>query len=813
MLRESVRSAPLRLCGLTSEMKFSETWLREWVDPALGVDELCEQLTMAGLEVDKVEPAAPPLAGVVVGRILEVEPHPQADRLNLCLVDAGEKQPRRIVCGAPNAAAGLTAPVALPGAVLPNGVEIAESRIRGEVSHGMLCASTELGLGEESGGLMPLDSEAVPGTPLTEYLALDDHVIEIDLTPNRGDCLSLRGIAREVGVYNRCPVSEPDTAPVAAVTGERPSIVIEAPELCAVYAGRVIDDIDPAARTPDWLRERLRRGGIRAISPVVDVTNYVMLELGQPMHAFDRDKLRGGIRVRESEAGEKIDLLDASEVTLEAGTLVIADDSGPIAIAGVMGGAATAVTGDTRHVVLESACFTPRAVAGQGRRYKLHSDSLHRFERGVDPGIQAAAIERATALIGDIAGGRPGPAVTETGEPLWGERGITLRHERVERLLGSPVSADEIEDILRRLGLAVTAEGEGAWRVEPPSYRFDLELEADLIEEVARIHGYQNLPSRPRRIAARLRAEPEARRPLDYLREVLRQRGYDEAITYSFVEPALQDALTPEAAAIDLDNPIAAQYARMRSTLWSGLLPAFRHNLRRQQPRIRLFESGLRFERDDGAELGARQIPTLAGLAFGSAGPEHWDGGRRPVDFHDVKGDVEALLHGCGGEIAFEGSRHPALHPGRSARIRVGGQACGWLGELHPKIKKIFDISSLPIVFELDLEVIRETPVPRFEPLSEYPSIRRDLALAVPEELPVNALLTAIRDAGEPLLLSTRVFDVFRGGDLETGFKSIALGLIFQDKTSTLTDAAVDSAVTRLLAILGEGYGARIRGQ
>lgn len=794
-------------------MRFSEKWLREWVDPPVGIDELCEQLTMAGLEVDEVEPAAPALENVVVGRILEVAPHPKADRLTLCTVDTGEKNPRRIVCGAPNAAAGLTAPVAPPGTTLPNGVEIAESNIRGEVSQGMLCAPAELGLGDDRGGLMELDPDAAPGTSLANHLALDDTVIELDLTPNRGDCLSVRGIAREVGVYYRREVAGPAPEPVAAECDEQPSIAIEAPELCPVYAGHTLVDLDPAARTPDWLRERLRRGGIRAISPVVDVTNYVMLELGQPMHAFDRDRLRGGIRVRESEAGERIELIDGGDVTLAGGTLVIADDRGPIAIAGVMGGAATAVDGDTRHVVLESACFTPQAVAGQGRRYKIHTDSLHRFERGVDPEIQTAAVERATALIRAIAGGRPGPVVTAMGTPPGGEREIVLRHARVERLLGSHVPADEIEDILQRLGLTVAAEGEGAWRVRPPSYRFDLELEADLIEEVARLHGYDRLPGRPRRIAASPGADSEARRPVESLREVLRQRGYDEAITYSFVDPVLQEALDPEAEAIDLDNPIAAQYAQMRTTLWSSLLPAFRYNLHRQQRRIRLFELGLRFERDADAELGVRQTPTLAGLVFGPAVPEHWDAEQRPTDFHDVKGDVEALLDGAAGEAVFEPGRHPALHPGRGARIHVDGRPCGWLGQLHPKINKILEVKELPFVFELDSEVLRRASIPRFEAPSEYPSIRRDLAVVVPEELPAGELLAAIREADEPHLLSAHVFDVFRGGDLETGFKSIAFGLIFQDKTSTLTDDAVDSAVTRLTAILGERWGARIRGQ
>lgn len=796
-------------------MRFSEKWLREWVDPPVGTDELCEQLTMAGLEVDAVEPAGPALERVVVGRIREVAPHPDADRLTICQVDVGEDAPRRIVCGAPNAAAGLVAPVALPGAVLPGGAEIAEGEIRGEVSQGMLCGASELDLGDDDSGLMTLDPDAEPGTPLARHLDLDDTIVEIDLTPNRGDCLSVRGIAREVGVRNRRDVAAASTGAVHADIEDRPEVRIEAEMACPVYAGRIITDVDPAAGTPDWMRERLRRGGIRPISPVVDVTNYVMLELGQPMHAFDRSRLRGAIRVREAAAGERIELLDGQEVTLDAGTLVIADDSGPIAIAGVMGGAATAVGEDTREIVLESACFSPLAVAGQGRRYKIHTDSLHRFERGVDPHGQVAAIERATALIRAIAGGRAGHVAVAHGCPLWEDREIRLRHEHVERLLGCHIPGEDISEILARLDMRVLSEDVGSWLVHPPSHRFDLALEADLIEEVARVYGYERLPSRPRRIAANLRPVPETRRSHDALQEILRQRGYDEAITYSFVDPELQAALDPDAAdaAIDLNNPIAAQYAQMRTTLWSGLLPAWRQNLRRQQPRVRLFELGLRFARDADAELGIRQTLTLAGLAAGPAADEHWDADRRPLDFFDVKGDIEALLANVDGVVTFEAARHPALHPGRSARIAVSGRPCGWLGHLHPRFQKIFDIKALPYVFELDSEVLEAVPVPRFEPLSEYPSVRRDLALTVPEGVPAGDLVATVLATDVPRLQSAHVFDVFRGGDLETGFKSVALGLIFQDKTSTLTDQGVDSDVTRLTAALQERCGARVRGQ
>ncbi|MEQ8798854.1 MAG: phenylalanine--tRNA ligase subunit beta [Salinisphaeraceae bacterium] len=791
-------------------MKFNEQWLRSWVNPAVDTEELCQQLTMAGLEVDDTAPAGPALNNVVVGRIQAVSPHPDADKLSVCQVETGAAEPATIVCGAPNAAAGLVVPVALPGAALPNGLAVEAAEIRGVASAGMLCSAAELGLSDDAAGLMALDADAVIGTPLADHLALNDTVIDIDLTPNRGDCLSLRGIAREVGVWNRLPVTEPDIAEVAAGTDDTRPAVIDAEADCRVYAGRVIKGIDVAARTPDWMRERLRRAGIRPIFPVVDVTNYVLLELGQPMHAFDQQTLQGEVRVRRAANGETLTLLDDQDVTLDDRTLVIADADGPVAMAGVMGGARTAVGEGTVDVFLESACFTPSAVAGTGRRYKLHTDSLHRFERGVDPMLAPQALQRATALIQQIAGGQVGP-VTLAGDARSNPASVTLRADRLARLLGTAVPDAEITDILERLGMQVEAGSEpGVWQVTPPSHRYDIALEADLIEEVARIHGYDHLPAEPRPVHAPITTQPESRRSVSRIRDVLCQRGYDEAISYSFVDRQLQDALGAGQGAIDLDNPIAAQHAQMRTTLWSSLLPCWQHNRRRQQHRVRLFEIGLRFERGDDEDI--RQISTLAGLIDGPAEPEHWDGGTRAIDFFDVKGDIEALFGGRAEQLEWTPDQPAGLHPGRSATIRLDGKPVGHLGQLHPSLSKGLESKNLPYVFELDYEAIQQARVPRFESVGEYPEVRRDLALMVPDQQAVGGLLATIRQLDQPWLTAIRVFDVFRGGDLETGFKSVALGLIFQDKTSTLSREGVDEAVNRITETLNHDCGAQVRG-
>ena len=795
-------------------MKISEQWLREWVDTSASIDDLAQQLTMAGLEVDDMLDGGPLLDGVVVGRILECKPHPEADRLKLCRVDAGEAAPLAIVCGAPNARAGLVVPVARVGATLPNGLTIEAAEIRGQASAGMLCSASELGLSTDASGLWPLSDDAEPGTPVADYLGLPDRILDIDLTPNRGDCLSVRGVAREVAVAEDVALKTPDVAPVTATIETRPVVRIEAPERCVAYAARAIEDTSAGASTPVWMAERLRRSGIRRISLPVDIGNYVMLEFGQPMHAFDADKLDGAIHVRLATADERIVTLDGEEVTLSADTLVIADETGPVAIAGMIGGERTAVDANTRNLVFESACFTPAAVAGQGRRYKIHTDSLHRFERGVDPALHRLALERATQLLVTHGGGGAGPLSVAEGTPVWSEqRRIALDGAHVERLLGQPIEPAWIEKALTALGIEIQASGENRWTAMPPSWRYDLEIEADLIEEVARVYGYDRLQSGDPGVALPPVPADGGFDPAGHVAPALQARGYSEAITYSFVEAGLHAELTGGEPAVVLDNPISDQLAEMRRTLWASLLPSWHHNARRQQSSIRLYERGLRFIPNEQAENGIGQYDTLAGLASGLADDTHWDRAGRALDFFDVKGDVEALFAGTAGRLAFEAATHPALHPGRTARILLDGTAVGWMGQLSPAFSKRYKNIALPYVFEVDYEAVRKAPVIRFEALSEQPTVRRDLALVVAEAVPVAALVDAIESVDSPELRSIQVFDVFRGEGLETGFKSVALGLIFQDKASTLTDDRVEKIIDRVLAVLRERCDARIRGE
>ncbi|MES1946265.1 phenylalanyl-tRNA ligase subunit beta [Salinisphaera sp. C84B14] len=795
-------------------MKISEQWLREWVATSASIDALAQQLTMAGLEVDDLLDGGPALDGVVVGRIVDCEPHPEADRLKLCRVDVGEQSPLSIVCGAPNASAGLVVPVARVGATLPNGLTIEAAEIRGQASAGMLCSASELGLSADASGLWPLSADARPGMALSDYLGLPDRILDIDLTPNRGDCLSVRGVAREVAVAQGVAMQEPTVTPVSATVETQPVVYIDAPERCAAYAARAIEGTSAAAPTPVWMAERLRRCGIRRISLPVDIGNYVMLEFGQPMHAFDADKLDGAIRVRLAVDGERIVTLDGEEVALAAGTLVIADDAGPVAIAGMIGGERTAVDDDTRNVVFESACFTPAAVAGQGRRYKIHTDSLHRFERGVDPELHPVALERATELLTTHGGGRAGPVSVADGAPVWPQqRHIALDGAHVERLLGQPIAPEWIEKSLTALGIDVETAGAKRWMARPPSWRYDLEIEADLIEEVARVYGYDQLQSSDPGVALPPVPADGGYDPAGHVAPALQARGYSEAITYSFVEPGLHADLTGGEPAVLLDNPISDQLAQMRRTLWASLLPSWHHNARRQQSSIRLYERGLRFIPDEDAENGIAQHDTLAGLASGLAEDTHWDRPARAIDFFDVKGDVEALFAGSAGRLGFEAARHPALHPGRSARILLDGVAVGWLGQLSPSMAKRYKNIGLPYVFEVDYEALAKASSIRFESLSEQPTVRRDLALVVADGVPVAALVDAIESVDSPELRSIQVFDMFRGEGLETGFKSVALGLIFQDKASTLTDDRVEKIIDRVLAVLRERCDARIRGE
>ncbi|MES1940700.1 phenylalanyl-tRNA ligase subunit beta [Salinisphaera sp. T5B8] len=795
-------------------MKISEQWLREWVETDASVDVLTRELTMAGLEVDDVLDGGPVLDAVVVGRITECKPHPQADRLKLCQVDVGSDTPLAIVCGAPNAATDLMVPVALVGATLPNGLTIEATEIRGEASAGMLCSASELGLSQDSAGLFALAPDAPVGMPLSDYLGLPDRILDIDLTPNRGDCLSLRGVAREIAVAQDLPVHAPAISAPPASIGARRAVRIDAPDRCAAYAARTIENIQANAATPVWMSERLRRAGVRRISLPVDIGNYVMLEFGQPMHAFDADKLEGTICVRLASEGEHIVTLDGEDVALDASTLVIADDSGPVAIAGMIGGQRTAVDEHTRNVVFESACFTPAAVAGQGRRYKIHTDSLHRFERGVDPALYSLALDRAAELLVGHGGGSAGPVVVTEGAPVWPQpRRIALDTHHISRLLGQSVDDAWVEKALPALGITLEAEGEGQWIACPPSWRYDLEIEADLIEEVARVYGYDHLQTRDSSVTLPPVPADGGLDTAAHAGITLRERGYNEAITYSFVEPGLHAQLTGGEPAVVLDNPISDQLVEMRRTLWAGLLPSWHHNVRRQQATIRLYERGLRFIPDGQSEHGIGQHDTLAGLASGLAEDTHWDRPARALDFFDIKGDVEALFAGVPGRLTFEAAAHPALHPGRSAQIVLDGKPVGWLGQLSPDFSKRYKNIELPYVFEVDYEALGKPGDIRFEALSEQPTVRRDLALVVAEGVPVAALVDAIESVDVPELRSVQIFDVFRGEGLETGFKSVALGLIFQDKASTLTDERVEKIIDRVLTALHERCDARIRGE
>lgn len=791
-------------------MKISEQWLRTWTNPAVPTDELVAQLTMAGLEVDAVTPVAGVFSGVVVGHVLDVQPHPDADKLRICRVDAGSGEPLQIVCGAPNVHTGMRAPVATIGAVLPGDFRIRKSKLRGVESFGMLCSARELGLSEDHGGLMPLPADAVPGTDLRDYLGLDDRVIEVDLTPNRGDCLSVAGVAREVAVLNDAPLTPVACTPVPAADDARFPVRIEAGADCPRYAGRVIRGVDPAAATPLWMTERLRRAGLRTLGPLVDVTNYVLLELGQPMHAFDLGRLAGGIVVRRAMAGEALDLLNGSRIELLPESLVIADHTGPVALAGIMGGAATACTGTTVDVFLESAFFAPQRIAGRARRYGLHTDSSHRFERGVDPVGQVPAIERATRLILDICGGTPGPVtevVAEDELPL--APTIRLRRERIRRLLGFELDDASVTGILERLGMRLVPSEEG-WQVTPPPFRFDMAIEADLIEDIGRIHGYNRLPTHRPLSRFAIGAIPESRLPLERLRTVLVDRGYQEAITYSFVDPAFQAALDPQHTPVTLANPISADLAVMRTSLWPGLVKALEHNRKRQQPRVRLFETGLRFL---GTDAGLVQDTRIGGVVCGDALPEQWGEPARALDFFDVKGDVDALLavSGEAGAIRYAAAEHPALHPGQSARILRDGVAIGWIGLVHPAVEKQLDLGGRVYAFELDLAATARARVPAYAELSKFPAVRRDLAVVVGEDVAAGKVHALIRARAGEWLRESWLFDVYRGKGMEEGRKSLAFGLILQDFSRTLADSDVDSVISGIVAGLHDEFGATLR--
>ena len=789
-------------------MKFSERWIRDWIDPPIDTEALVARLTDVGLEVESVTPAAGPVAQVTVAGIVDVAPLPDADGLVLCEVDSGGGEMSRVVCGAPNARPGLRSAFARAGARLADGSTVLKTTIRGEISQGMLCSARELGLGEDGDGILELGPDAPIGEDLGAWLELDDVVIEVGLTPNRGDCLGIAGIAREVAVASRTEMPRRERAPALTPRiDDTLPIALDAPERCPRYVGRVVRGIDPKAKSPLWMTERLRRCGVRPLSAVVDVTNYVMLELGQPMHAFDLGRLEAGIRVRNGREGESLTLLDGSVVELDEDTLVIADEARPVALAGVMGGEESGVGDATRDVFLESAWFEPRTIALQARRRSMHTDASHRFERTVATDLQREAMERATGLLIDIAGGEPGPiadVVDDRSLPC--AEPIALRYARIERVLGAEIPARDVQDILSRLGMRVE-ETEAGWTVTPPPYRPDIAIEVDLIEEVARIVGYANLPGTIP--VAELGIVPQTESGVDVarLRGRLVDRGYHEVVTYSFVDAGLQARVAPALEAVALANPIASDMGVMRTTLWPGLIGAAVYNLNRQQSRIRLFETGLVF-------LGGRgevhQPGMIGAIAAGPVVPEQWGQPLRTVDFHDVKGDVEALLALSGQAAGFVADTHPALHPGQTAAIVCGGEHIGFVGALHPALASELKLPGA-VLFELRLDAIGTRPLPKFKALSRFPAVRRDLSLVVPEAVSAAAVRECVEQAGVDGLENLELFDLYVGEGIDSGMKSMSLALTFQSRSRTLDDSGVNAALSVIMDSLTNRLGAALR--
>ena len=790
-------------------MNISEQWLREWVDPDLSTEELAHQITMAGLEVDAIDPVADEFTGVVVAEIISAEPHPDADKLRVCQVNTGTETVQ-IVCGAPNARVGLKAPLAQIGAVLPGDFKIKKAKLRGVESQGMLCAEQELGLSDESDGLMELASDAPVGSDIRKYLNLDDKVIEIGLTPNRADCLGVIGIAREVGLLNNAVVTPPEFARASVNVQDTFPVSLANPQACPRYVGRVVRGVDISRPSPLWLQEKLRRCGIRSIDAVVDITNYVLLELGQPMHAFDLDKLDGGITVRNTNAGESLELLDGQTVDLTPDTLVIADERGPLAMAGIMGGEPSSVTETTTNLFLEAAFFTPEPLAGKARGYGLHTDSSHRFERGVDFTLQAHAMERATQLVLDIVGGQAGPIVEVVEENCLPARGdVTLRAKRIQKMLGFDLPAQEVVRILSGLGLVVTSTDEG-WSCGVPSWRFDISIEADLLEELARVYGYNNLPVTHIRADLVMPSQPETTLSTRYLRRHLSARGFREAITYSFVDPKLQALFDPSLTPVALQNPISADMSVMRTSLIPGLVNAMMRNTKRQQPRVRLFETGLRFVPGDD---GLRQVPTLAMVVTGNRVAESWSSASESTDFYDLKGELESLIALTRQVDAydFHSAQRDGLHPGQTAQVTLKGQPVGYVGAMHPTVQADLGLASAVYACEIDLEALLDTRLPEFTELSKFPEVRRDLAVVVDKSVLSSDLMSNVRSVAGTYLTDLRLFDVYEGKGIDPNRKSLALGLTFRDQSRTLSDEDVNLAMDQVIDSLGKNYKAELR--
>ncbi len=791
-------------------MKFSELWLRTLCDPAMSSEALCDQLTMAGLEVEETSLAAPPFTDVVVARIIAVAPHPDAEKLRICTVDVGGRDPLQIVCGAPNAAAGMMAPCALEGATLPGGLVIKRATVRGVESRGMLCSAKELGIDDDASGLLELDASpdfsAIPGTPLRDALALDDNLITLKLTPNRADCLSLAGIAREVAAITGAPLQLPEvpTTPVSFDTA-RPVRVMDS-QACPRFVGRLIDGIDATAPTPAWMKQRIERSGIRSISAVVDITNYVMLELGQPLHAYDDRQLDGDIVVRFARDGETLTLLNGQVLELEPGLLLVADVKKPLGLAGIMGGEHSGIANDTSRVYLEGAFWNPAVVQGKMRRLGFASDAGYRFERGVDFGGCARAVERATQLILEVCGGRAGPLTDiVTAADLPARKAVRVRPARIARILGVALPADAIAAAFSRLKFSFIRDGDD-FVITPPSFRFDLAIEEDFIEEVARIHGYDAIPARPAAHVQHMLPAPETERSPSALKHALAGLDWQEIVTFSFVDSSVEAAISEDGKAVRVLNPIASQRDVMRTTLLPGLLETLQSNLNRKETRIRIFELGRTFQH---AAAGFSQPMRVGGLAYGGAVPEQWGQAGRDVDFYDVKGDLEALAAPC--RLTTTAVVHPALHPGRSASVAIDGVAAGWLGELHPRLVRHLGLPKAPVVFELGVDALAVVHMPAGRTVSRLPIVRRDLALVVDDQVPVQALIDALCATNLPHVDSVRLFDVYRGAGLTEGKKSLAILVLMQDTYRTLTDADIAATEAHLLSVAHEKFGAVLR--
>ncbi|MBQ9259187.1 MAG: phenylalanine--tRNA ligase subunit beta [Neisseriaceae bacterium] len=784
-------------------MQFSYSWLKSWANPNLSADELASVLTMSGLEVEEQTTAAPAFTGVVVAQVKAVEKHPDADRLNVTQVDTGSGELIQIVCGAPNVAVGVKVPCALSGAVLPGDFKIKPTKMRGQQSNGMLCSAKELGIAEEASGLLILPDDAPVGQNIREYLDLDDTLFTLKITPNRADCLSIKGIAREVKALTHCAATPLSVPVMPNQTDKSFATNIQAPNDCGRLLTRVIEGVDSTTPTPEWLKQRIERCGVRSVSVLVDIGNFVMLELGQPMHVFDLDKVSGSLNARRAINGEKLACLNGKTVELKDDTLVIADEKQALSIAGLMGGEASAVSDSTQNILLESAFFYPNIIAGKSRQYGFGSDSSFRFERGVDFALQEDAIERATALIIGICGGKAG-VINKAEANLPERKAVCVRLNRIKTVLGIDVPADTVAKILTDLGLNPQKTPDG-FSVTAPSFRFDIEIEEDLIEEIARVYGYDKVPFDSTQGKLLMDRQPETQKNRFELLQKVAGRDYREVINYAFVEEAWEQDFANNQNPIRLQNPIASQMSVMRSTLIGGLVATLQSNLNRKQSRVRLFEVARVFHKAEDGTF--RQPEKVALLAFGNAHAEQWGETNRRVDFYDVKGDVENLLSG---DIEFQVSTHPALHPGRSAVVLQNGKHIGIIGELHPKWVQKYDLTHAPVVAELDFEAVMSCRKNAYSPVSKFQPVRRDLAFVVEETTNSDKLLKQLRKAATNLVKSIDIFDVYRGQGLPENSKSIAVKIVLQSFDKTLQDEDSEQTIATLIAA-AEEIGAKLR--